>query len=197
MGVNSSNLALGPARLYVGAFGATEPADSSVTPNGLSTPPNSAVWTDVGGTDGGVTFEADTTFTDLQVDQVPMMVGARLTETKMTVTAKLSEMTMENMAVALNQIATPSIGSGYQTLDIPVGQTSTQPTYAALIIDGVAPYTSGGNPALRRIIVRKVLSQVKIGLTFDKKSQMAYDCTFTAYYISPGVNPVHIIDQLS
>jgi hypothetical protein len=195
LSVTASNLVLGPARLYVGAFGATEPTDASVTPNGTTTPPSTPPWTDVGGTDGGVTFEVDSTYTDLSVDQIIMNVGSRLTELKMTVTAKLSEVTLANLNTALNSIGQTSGGSGYSTLDIPVGSAATQPTYAALIIDGWAPYTSSGAPALRRIIVRKVLDQTKATLTYDKKSQLAYDCTFTAYYVSGSINPVHIVDQ--
>lgn len=194
MAVNASNLALGPAILYVAPFGTAEPTDASVTPTGYLTPPGGA-WTDVGGTDGGVSFEVDSTYQDLQVDQLTMMVGARLTEMKMTVTAKLAEVTLANLNTALNSIATIGSGSGYSTLDIPVGQTSTQPTYAALCIYGWAPMLSTGYPALRRIIVRKVLSQVKVGMTYDKKTQLAYDCTFSAYFVSSSIPPVHITDE--
>jgi hypothetical protein len=192
--VTPANLILGPARLYVAPFGSTEPADSAVTPNGPTNPP-SAPWTDVGGTDGGVTLEIDNTYQDLQVDQLTMMVGSRLTEMKMTVTAKLSEMTLSNLNAALNNIATVSAQAGYTTMDIPVGSTSTQPSYAALIIDGWAPTLPTGAPALRRVIVRKVLSQVKASLTYDKKTQQGLACTFTAYYVSGSVNPIHIVDQ--
>lgn len=194
MAVNAANLVLGPARLYVAPFGSTEPADSAVTPNGPTNPP-SAPWTDVGGTDGGVTFEVDNTYTDLTVDQLTMNVGARLTEMKMTVTAKLAEMTLANLQSALNSIGTTGSGSGYSTLDIPVGSSSTQPSYAALIIDGWAPTLTTGAAALRRVIVRKVLSQVKATLAYDKKTQQMLDCTFTAYYVSSSINPVHIVDQ--
>lgn len=192
--VNAANLVLGPAVLYVAAFGATEPADSAVTPNGPSNPPG-APWTDVGGTDGGVVFEADNTYTGLQVDQVIMEVGARLTDMKMQVTAKLSEMTLANLQVALNNIATTSQGTGYSTLDIPVGTSATQPSYAALLIDGWAPMLSTGAPARRRVIVRKVLSQAKVTLAHDKKTQQGLDCTFQAYFVSPSITPVHIVDQ--
>jgi hypothetical protein len=192
--ITPANLVLGPARLYVAPFGSTEPADSSVTPNGPTTPPSSP-WTDVGGTDGGVTLEVDNTYTDLQVDQLTMMVGARLTEMKMTVTAKLSEMTLANLQTALNNIGTLGGGTGYSTLDIPVGSTSTQPAYAALIIDGWAPTLNSGNPALRRIIVRKVLSEVKATLTYDKKTQQGLSCTFTAYFVSNSIAPIHLVDQ--
>ncbi|NUQ95292.1 MAG: hypothetical protein HOY79_01575 [Streptomyces sp.] len=196
MAVNAANLVLGPARLYVAPFGSTEPADSAVTPNGPSSPPSSP-WTDVGGTDGGVTFEVDNTYTDLTVDQLTMNVGARLTEMKMTVTAKLAEITLANLQTALNSIGTTGSGSGYSTLDIPVGSSSTQPSYAALIIDGWAPTLSTGAAALRRVIVRKVLSQVKATLSYDKKTQQMLDCTFTAYYVSSSINPVHVIDQIA
>lgn len=194
--VNALNLVLGPARLYVNSFGAAEPADSAVTPNGYLTPPG-GTWVDVGGTDGGVTFEADLTYQDLQVDQITMMVGARLTETAMQVTAKLSELTFANLQASLNQIGITSSGSGYQTMEIPVGAASTQPTYAALCIDGWAPMTNSGTPALRRVIVRKVLSQVKAQLAYDKKTQQGLDCTFKAYYVSNSINPVHIVDELT
>jgi hypothetical protein len=192
--VNAANLVLGPARLYVAPFGSTEPTDASVTPNGPSSPPSSP-WTDVGGTDGGVNLEVDNTYTDLAVDQLTMNVGARLTEMKMTVTAKLSEMTLNNLQTALNNIGITSSGSGYETLEIPVTSSATQPTYAGLIIDGWAPTLSTGAAALRRVIVRKVLSQVKATLSYDKKTQQALDVTFTAYYVSSGINPIHIVDQ--
>ena len=195
MAVTASNLVLGPCRLYAGVFGSTEPTDSSVTPNGTTTPPSTPPWTDVGGTDGGVTFEVDSTYTDLTVDQIIMSVGARLTEIKMQVSAKLAEVTLANMNTALNSIGQTSGGSGYSTLDIPVGSAASQPTYAALIIDGWAPFTASGAPALRRVIVRKVLSQTKVTATYDKKTQLAYDCTWTAYFVSNSINPVHIVDQ--
>jgi len=195
MGVNASNLILGPAKMYVGAFGATEPLDSTVTPNGPTTPPSSAVWTDVGGTEGGVQFEADTKYTDLGVDQIIMSVGARLTQLTMQVVTKLSEVTQANLTTALNSITTTSSGSGYITEDITVTNSASQPTYAALIIDGWAPLLSSGASALRRIIIRKVLSQAKVALMYDKKTQASYSCTFAAYYVSNSINPVHIIDQ--
>ncbi len=197
MSVTASNLVLGPATLYVAAFGATEPLDSTVTPNGPTNGIPSSPWTDVGGTDGGVTFEVDSTYTDLSVDQIIMNVGSRLTELKMQVTVKLSEVTLANLNTALNNIGVTSSGSGYSTLDIPVTSAASQPQYSALIIDGWAPTLSTGSPALRRVTVRKVLNQVKASLTYDKKTQLAYDCTFTAYYVSGSINPVHIVDELT
>lgn len=196
MSVNPQNLVLGPARIYYAPFGTSEPADSTVTPTGYLTPPGGS-WVDFGGTNGGVTFEADTTYTDLEVDQVIMSVGARLTGLKMSVMAKLAEVTQATMAQSLNNITTSGSGSGFITLDIPVGSAATQPTYLALIIDGWGPLLNSGQPALRRVIVRKVLSQAKVQLTSDKKTQQVFDCTFQAYFVSGSINPVHIIDETS
>ena len=146
--------------MYVAAFGTTEPLDSTVTPNGPTTPPTSP-WTDVGGTDGGISFEVDNTYTDLSVDQIIMPVGARLTDMKMMVVTKMSEITLANLNTALNNICTTGSGSGYQTLDIVVGSAATQPQYAALIIDGWAPMLNSGAGALGRIIVRKTWRRQK------------------------------------
>lgn len=192
--VTAANLVMGPAILYVAPFGTSEPADSAVTPQGYNTAPASP-WTDVGATDGGVTFEVDSTYTDFAVDQLTMSPGARLTEQKMTVTTKLSEMTLGNLNLALNNIGTTGSGTGYNTFDIPVGVTSTQPSYAAICIYGWAPLLTTGAPALRRIIVRKVLSQVKASLMYDRKTQDSLDCTFSAYFVSSSIQPVHITDQ--
>ena len=194
MGVNVSNLALGPGVLYVAPFGSTEPLDSAITPNGVSTPPGSP-WTDVGGTDGGVSFEVDTTYTDLTVDQIIMNVGSRLTELKMSVTTKMSEMTLGNLNTSLNGITQTGTGTGYQTQDIIVTASSSQPIYVSLIIDTWAPYLASGYPARRRIIVRKVLSQAKVSMMSDKKTQQSIEATWNAFYVSQSIAPAHLTDQ--
>jgi hypothetical protein len=194
MSVNAANLIMGPAHLYVAAFGSADPADSAVTPNGPLTPPGGA-WQDVGATEGGVTFEVDSTYTDLTADQILMAVGARLTDLKMSVTVKLSEITLGNIQVALNSIGTVTAGSGYSTLDIGVTAPATQPTYIALCIDGWAPELTSGAGALRRVIVRKALSQAKVTLAHDRKTQQSLDCTFNTYFVSETLKPVHIVDQ--
>jgi hypothetical protein len=190
--VVASNLVLGPCDLYVGPFGAAEPPDSAITPNPM---PPGFPFIDVGGTDGGVTFEVDETLTSLTADQVTMDLGARSTETKITVTAKLAEVTLANFQLAINQIGSFAQGDGFATLDIPVGVTSTQPLYSSLIIDGFAPNLPNGMSARRRIIVRKVLSQPKVSLVYDKKTQNSYDITWQCYYVSASVDPAHVVDQ--
>ena len=194
MAVSASNLVLGPARLYTAPYGTTEPLDSAVTPNGTITPPPSP-WVDIGGTEGGVSFEAETTYVQLEVDQIIMPVGARLTGMKMQIATKLAEVTLNNLNYVLNQITQQGAGTGYSTLDIVVGTAASQPIYTAWIIDGWAPYLNSGFPALRRIILRKVLSQVKVALMYDRKGQASFGTTLMAYYVSGSINPVHITDQ--
>lgn len=194
--VTASNIALGPARLYVAPFGTSPPADSAVTPNGPTNPP-SAPWTDVGGTDGGVAFAADGTYTDLAVDQIIMPVGARLTDLKMSITTKMAEVTLANLTTALNSITSNGSGSGYITQDITVTSAATQPTYVALLMDAWAPFLSSGAAALRRIVCYKALSQPKINLMYDRKSQASYDVSWSIFFVSNSVNPVHIIDQVT
>jgi hypothetical protein len=192
MGVQSKNLVLGPARIYWAPYGSAEPADASVTDDGFLTPPG-APWTDFGGTDGGVNLEIDSTYTALTVDQVLIDAGARLTGLKMSVTAGLAEISDENLQVSLNNIAESGEGEGYLTLDIPDGVTVTQPQYSALCVDGWGPETATGAPALRRAIVRKVLSETKVTLTSDRKTQQKLACTFNTYFVGAGVKPVHIV----
>lgn len=195
MAVNSLNLVLGPARLYLAPYGTTPPADSAVTPNGPTNPPSSP-WTDVGGTDGGVTFTAEGTLTDLVVDQVIMPVGSRLTDLKMSIQTKLAEVTLSNMNSALNGIMSTSTNTGYNTADITVSSAATQPTYLSLIMDGWAPSIQAtGASALRRILVYKALATPKVSLTADKKTQASYDVTWNVYFVSSSANPVHIVDQ--
>lgn len=192
--VNAANLTLGPARLYLAPVGAAVPPDSAVTPSGPTNPP-SAPWTDVGGTDGGVQFTVEGTLTDLQVDQIIMPVGSRLTDLKMSIQTKLAEVTLANMTAAVNSITSSGSGTGYITEDILITSAATQPTYTSMIIDGWAPTLSTGASALRRIVVYKALAQPKVTLMYDRKNQASYDVTWTVYYVSQSVNPVHIVDQ--
>ncbi|MEV5710177.1 hypothetical protein [Actinoallomurus sp. NPDC052274] len=187
--VTPANLVQGPADVYAGGFGATEPADSAV-----ATAPG-AGWTGVGGTQGGVTAEIDNTYDQLTVDQLVDPVGARLTKRQIQVTLKLAEATLENLNLVLNNLLTMGSGTGYATADLQTTTSATQPTYAALLIDGWAPALATGAAARRRIIVRKVLSQAKVQFSYQMQNNNVYDCTLTAFYVSQSISPIHIVDQ--
>jgi hypothetical protein len=186
---------MGPATLYWGAFGSTEPLDSAVT-----SPPNSAVWTDVGSIADGtsVLLEVGLSYTDIGVDQLVDMVGSRLTKRSIQVTASLTETTLANWNLAMNQLTTSTAYSGYSTLDPVTATSASQPTYTALIIDGWAPTTGTSETSCRRrIIVRKCISASKLDQEFEKSKPATFSTTWTAYYVSSGIAPFHICDQTS
>lgn len=165
--------------------------------NGGVTGAPGAGWTDIGATQGGVIVEVDNTYTPIDVDQLVDPIGARLTKRSIQVTFKAAETTLNNLNVAINSLLTQASGSGYATGDLQTTTSATQPTYSALIIDGWAPTLSSGAAARRRITVRKVLSQAKAQLAYNMQSNNVYDLTWTAFYVSPSISPVHWIDQTS
>lgn len=186
MSVTATNLIMGPGTLYTGAFGATEPLDTAV-----NAVPNNAVWTDLGGTDGGVKLTVDQKFTELRVDQIVDRVGSRLTNREFVIETDLAEATLTNLQTAMNG-GTTSSGSGYAALD-PLNVTSaTQPSYIAIILDGYAP-----SSFRRRVIARKCLSTAKVDSSYAKDKQTLIPVSFTAHYVSSSITPIHVVDQTS
>ena len=186
MATTVSNLVLGSASLYVADFGAVE--TSLTTLASLSTPPAGPDWRDVGGTSDGVTLTIEQEFAELEVDQVLDIAGSRLTKRSLTVETNLAELTLDNLKTALNG-GTITTGTGVSTYTPIVNATSAEPTYLALIIDGIAP--SGKN---RRIIVRKALSTDSVEFAYNKEDQAVYSVSWTAHYVSSTVAPFIIVD---
>lgn len=187
MSVTTANLVLGPAKLYSGAYGAVEPADTAV-----NSAPAASAWSDVGGTMGGVAIAIDQTYTELEVDQIIDSVGRRLTKREMTVTTSLAEPTLNNLSLILNG-GTQASGSGYASYDPLTASSATQPTYIALLADGWAP----GGAFNRRLIVRRCLSTAKTEFLYKKDGQSVFAATFNVHYVSSTVTPFHIVDQTS
>jgi hypothetical protein len=195
MAIQPLNVCMGPASVYWAPFGATEPAYSAIT-----TPPSSAVWTDVGGTADGssILLEIEMSFTDIGCEQLIDPIGARLSKRVIQVTASLEEATLTNMQLAMNQLVTITPGSGYSVLDPTVSQLATQPQYSAIIIDGWAPTTgTTETECKRRMIIRKCLSSSKVDLEYEKTKAVLFNTTWTGYYVSSSVAPFEIIDQTS
>lgn len=189
--INPGSIIQGPAILYSAPFGTAEPADSSVTPAGYTVVP-AAPWADAGSTQEGVMFDVDTTITEQTVDQVPDPVGGRLTKRVIQVTTTLAETTLANLNLAMNGLLTISVNSGYTTADVQTTTSATQPSYASLMIYGWGPLLASGSPSLRRLIIRKCLSQVKVSLAYQMAKNAVYAVTFSGYYISPSISPFHI-----
>lgn len=193
MSVTVTNLILGPATIYQGAFGGTEPGDGSVNVS----PPNSGSWTDVGGTLGGVTLSIDQTYTELMVDQLVDSVGRRLTKREFLLTTQLAEPTQANLSLSLNGStqtsgSTTSGGGTYNAIEPLFATSATQPTYVALLVDGFDI-----NSFRRRSIMRKVLSTAKVDTVMAKEKQTAFTVTFNGHYVSSVISPIHIVGQVA
>lgn len=186
MAVTTTNLVQGPATLYSGALGATEPADTAV-----NTTPAASAWTDCGGTMDGVKLSIAQTYSELEVDQITLRVGSRLTKADYTVETTFAEATLANLSYVLNG-GTSASGAGYASFDPNVTSSATQPNYSAMLFDGWAP-----SQFRRRVIVRKVLSTDSVEVAYTKDKQTAYSAKFSAHYVSGTVTPIHIVDATS
>ncbi len=177
MAVTTTNLIQGPATLYSGAFQAAEPADTAV-----NTTPQASAWTDCGGTQGGVKLSIAQTYGELDVDQITLRVGSRLTKADYTVETTFAEVTLNNLSYALNG-GTSASGAGFASYDPNVTSSATQPAYSAMLFDGWAP-----NNFKRRVIVRKVLSTDNIDVEYTKDKQTLLAVKFSAHYVSSTVD---------
>jgi hypothetical protein len=181
---NEDVLVMGPATLYIAAFGADEPADSA-----YNSAPAASAWTDLGFTDGGVELTVDQSYKELVADQAVDRMGARLTERSIKVKTSLAEPSLDNLVYALNDGVVAS-GVGYHTYEPAFMTSATQPTYRALLIDGWAP---GGGRA--RLIVRKVLSTDKVSFKYAKEDQTVFEVEFEGFYVDESTAPWKMITE--
>src|ERR1044072_1848137 len=184
MSVTVTSLIQGPGTLYSGAYGATEPTDTAV-----NTTPASSAWTDLAGTQDGVKLSVDQTYSELEVDQITLRVGSRLTKQDFTIETSLAEATLENLSLTLNG-STSASGAGWKSFDPNVTSSATQPNYFAVILDGYAP-----NQFRRRIIGRRMLNTDSVELAYTKDKQTLIPAKFAGHYVSASITPFHIIDQ--
>jgi hypothetical protein len=179
---------MGPATVYLGAYGALEPTDANVN----STPAASA-WTEAGLTDGGVTLTITPKFTDFSADQIVDVPGSRLTSRTIEVSTTMAEATLANLAAAMNSTVGAS-GANFGTFEPNYGQFASQLPYAALIMDGWAPGPINTNYR-RRIILRKTLQTSKIDLGYAKDKQVGIPVVWQAFFVSNTTSLLHIADQ--
>jgi hypothetical protein len=195
MAIQPLNAVMGPATVYTAPFGATEPAYAAI-----GSPPNSAVWTDVGATADGtsVLLEIEHSLTSISAEQLIDPIGARVSKRVIQVTVVLEEATLTNLNLAMNQLLTISPGTGYTVADPIASITSVQPQYQAIMIDGWAPTTGTTEvECRRRMIIRKCLSSSKSDLEYEKTKMVLYHTTWTGYWVSSSVAPFEIVDQTS
>lgn len=184
-----NNVIMGPASVYIGALGVITPppADSAVN----STPAASA-WSDMGGTDGGVTFTVTPKFTTLQLDQVVDTIDDRMTSRSIQVALTCGEALLANLAAALNTTTGPT-GANYATIEPNFGTFASQTQKASLLVDGFAPASVPN--ARRRLYLARVQQTGKVDVVAAKDKQVGFSITFTAYYVSGTTAPFHLTDQ--
>lgn len=178
MAVVPELLIQGPAEVWHGTFGATEPINAVVAPG--------VGWTNLGPTDGGVTGTLAQTYTGLTVDQVYMDVESRLTAQGATVATSLAEATLANLRRAVNlaeDVATKFEWGGELS-------SNTSPLYSAVMLRGPAPGTSKS----RLVIVRRCLSTEGLGLAYTKDSKTVIPITWKGHFVSESVRAVVIDD---
>ena len=187
MGVNVRNLIAGPATVHVALEGATEPADALVAMG--------AGWRDLGGTTGGVRQIVNREIFNLEVDQIPEPVGARVTNRGAQVATTMAEATLENWAIAMGELETAVVSSGVapaavtETLEPTEIDPTGEPTYVAVCITGPGP-----DGKTRRVILRRVLSTESIESQNSKTEQTGIPVTFTAYRVSDSVRAMKMMD---
>lgn len=191
MAVTTTNLIAGPATLYVGAFGATEPADSAV-----NSAPVASTWPDVGGTQGGARLTAEVEYFELTVDQMVDIPERRLTSRNLGIETNLAEPTLVNVKLAFNG-GTITASAAYSVYDPDADVAASQPTYSAAILDGWAPRSAGGVVMRRRTIARKVLNFSGVGQEYTKDGQTVLPVRFGIHAVSSAIKPFKIVDQLT
>jgi hypothetical protein len=178
MAVTATNLIQGPAELWVGTFGTAEPATIATAPG--------VGWTDVGGTQDGVTYAVELEYSELSVDQVVDIPGQRVTKRVTKVKTNLAEATLANMALALNELAASVASNKFTPSN---GIAAFTPNYSAILLRGIAP---GG--FRRQVIVRKALQVGNVESAYKKDGQLLIPVDFTGHYVSSSIVPFSIED---
>jgi hypothetical protein len=179
-----TDLTQGPATIYRGDEGATEPLESAVNAT-----PQASAWGDVGGTTDGLKLSIKTTFKDLEVDQLIDVPGTRATLREITVETNMAETTLENLQYALNG-GTITTGAGWEAYEPIDSDAATQPEYSALLVHGWV------GTRRRMVILRKVLSVEGTETEYKKDGQSVFKVTIKAFYKSPSIRPFRIIDAV-
>lgn len=181
MAVNAENIIFGAARLYIGAFGATEPAtiDAEIDP---------AQFIDVGATTEGVKFTYEPEFADIAIDQVYGAVGARKIGHTMGLATVFSEGTLENFETLLGG-GTITVNGTERSFEL-ASLTGGAPEYLAIIAEGPGP-----KGKKRRLIARKCLATGTLEFGWMKDEQSGLTAEFTVYETGTDVRALRIVDE--
>lgn len=183
MSVTVTDLTQGPATLYRGVFGATEPLESAVNDT-----PQASAWGDVGATVDGSKLTIKQEYSNLAADQLVDIPGTRLVSREITVETQMAEPTLKNLQYSLNG-GTITTGAGWEAYEPIDSDAATQPIYSALLIHGWVGVRR------RMVILRRVLSVEGQELEYKKDGQSMFKVKIQAFYVSPSIRPFRLIDS--
>lgn len=193
MAATVTNLISGPGEIYTGAFGATEPVDTAVGTEPLVAP-DSGAWTDAGATSDGVNLVIGQEFFELEIDQIIERAGSRQTKRTFDIQTNMAEVTLANLALAINSTAgVVASGTGATAISKLEPDTTTsvqQPTYRALIFDGWAP-----DSKRRRVKARKMLANDNVEIAYKKGELTVLAVTWAGHFVSNSIKPFDIVDH--
>ena len=190
MGVTVTNLLQGPGTLYYGDYSATAANEPDNT--AINVAPAASAWTDLGGTQDGVTMEVAREYANLAVDQIIDTPDRRQTTREFSLATNLAEITLENLARASNEDETVNVTTGAGWKQYEPDENPFIPRFFACIFDGYAP-----SNLRRRVFGRRMLCIDPIQTAHKKDSQQLYTVKFAAHYVSSTVRPYKIVDQTS
>ncbi|WP_149264295.1 hypothetical protein [Actinomadura sp. K4S16] len=189
MPVTVTNLIQGPADLYRGDFGAAEPTEADISMDVEDTTV-AASWTDLGGTQDGVTLTLEQEYAELEVDQIVDVPESRLTKRVFTIKTNFAEPTLENFKVAANG-GTITAGATSKKYTPAMDNSAVSPDYSALLFDGIAPAS-----LRRRVIARKVLNTAAVEQPAQKDGQTLFPVELKGHYVSKSIPPFDYTDEL-
>lgn len=180
---------MGAGTMYNGLYQAVEPLDTAV-----NSAPQASAWNNTGFTSDGITITINQEFAEMTVDQIADIIGRKMTQRSLEVQANLAEATLENFTLGFNS-GTISTGAGFKKYTPIFNGTELQPTYFAVIFDGLAPANAAGVSKRRRFILRRCLSIENIETSYKKGDMTLVPITVGVHYIDTVTAPFVIVDE--
>ncbi len=174
------NIITGMAQLYLAPYDATTPVDlpPDTEPLGFAW---SAPWKPVGATLEGITVTFAREATDIRVEEQSTPVDQKTTSAGFTISASLSEDTLDTMRYAygggtIETVAPTASTPGVQRLKI-----SEEVEHFVLGIEGQAPPRPGIPTPWRRVLIPDVTSVAEVETPYRRaEQQRVYPVTFTS-----------------
>lgn len=182
MGITATNLFAGPADIFVGPFGATEPPGAITVPT--------SPFRDIGATGGESTLNLSQTYVDLVAEQTAMAVGAELSEQMVSIATSVAEHTMQNLRMMMN-IANPGGTNEVETISLGAATAGS----VAITFQGQTTGAIAWNASAAAVqTALESLSNVDVGdiIVTGGPFPAAVTLTFTGQYAGTDVTQVTV-----